>query len=385
MTRLNKRITVKSAPAGSSKKKTEKQVCSELVKTLEKVLAQSAQRKFTKRTLRDAAAITVKAAAERSSLHGARKKMASGTSRRQAAKPLESLDLKATLENVNKQLQKLARKKFGGQSIPVSMDLHDVPYHGKYFEDANEVRGGKQKDGTRRFHGFATAYANVNGKRFTLAIIFVPNHTRMDCVVRELMRLVAKAGVGVELLLLDKGYYSVNVIRLLKRLNVSFIMPMKGKRLKKKKGSYKTTYVVRSNLGGVCREELVQAYSVIKYDAGKRFKKHGARQLCYISWRVNLAPKKVAEVYRKRFGIESSYKLSKAVRPRTSSRRPAYRAFLFAASIFLQNAWVEVKQLFCRRVPKWSRQFITLRDFANVMLVVIREWYGEVESFVLPS
>lgn len=368
--------------------KTEKQVCGELVKTLEKVLASSTRRKFKKKTLRDATAIIVKAATNGprpTSLHGARKKMASGISRRQAAKVFASLVLKATLENVNKLLRKRARKTFSGQSITVSMDLHDVPYHGKPFEDVNEVRGGKQKDGTRRFHGFATAYANVNGKRFTLAIVFVPNHTRMDCVVRELSRLVARAGIDVNLLLLDKAYYSVNVIRLLKRLNVPFIIPMKGKRLKKKKGSYQTPYVVRSNLGGVCREELVQAYSVIKYDAGKRFQKHGARQLSYISWRVNLAPKKVAEVYRKRFGIESSYKLSKAVRPRTSSRRPAYRAFLFAASIFLQNAWVEVKRLFCLRVPKWSPQFITLQDFAGVMAAIVREWYGEVTSFVWQS
>lgn len=364
---------------------TEEKEFDQLVGTLEKMLRESSSRRLTKKTRHDAAAYILKAAAEQSSLHAARKKMTRGTSRRQAAKVLESLDLQTLMNNANREFRQRAREVFGGQCITVSIDLHDIPYRGKHFEDKDEVRGGKAKDGTRHFHGFATAYANVNGKRFTLAIVFVPNHTSMRDVVRDLLHLIAKARIVVELLLLDKGYYSIDVIRLLKRLNTAFIMPMKGKRLKKKRRSYKTSYVVRSNLGGVHREERVPAYSVIKYDAGKRFKKHGTRQLTYISWRVGFAPGKVAQVYRKRFGIESSYRLSKKVRPRTSSRRPAYRAFLLAASFFMQNAWVEVKRMFCFHVPKWSPRFVTLRDFADVLLAVVRGIYGEVVTFALPT
>jgi len=380
----NKRSTVKHPPA-DPKPTTEKKTYDKIISTLKKILDGSTRKKFTDETISDAAAITVKAAAEQSSFHGARKKMARGKSRRQAVKPLESLDLKTTLKNVNAFMQKQGGKIFGSRRISVSIDLHDVPYHGAAFEEKDEVRGGKAKDGTRHFHGFATAYANVKNKRFTLAVVFVPNHTPMRDVVYDLLRLVAKAKVGVELLLLDKGFYSIDVVRLLKRLNVPFIMPMKGKRLEKKRRSYKTTYAIRSTVNGIRREERVPAYSVIKYDAGKRFKKHGARQLTYIAWRVGFAPRKVAQVYRKRFGIESSYKLCKKTRARTSTRRPAYRAFLLAASFLLQNAWVQVKRLFCLRVPKWSSSFVTLRDFADVLLGVVREVYGEVGTFVLPT
>jgi putative transposase len=378
----NKRATVKSVKADVNSKTKENRVYDALVKTVMTVLVSSTQRKFTDKTILDASVIVVKASAEQSSANSARKKMACGTSRRQAVKPLESLVLVDVMKNINKQLRRDCRKEFCNQSITVSMDIHDIPYHGKPFKFNEEVRGGKQKDGTRRFHGFATAYANVNNHRITLAVMFVPNHTGMCEVVHTLLTLVRRAGIRAKMLFLDKGFYSVDVIRLLKRFNTPFIMPLRGKRLKKKRGSYRTEYAVRSGANG---EEVVAAYSVIKYDAGKRFGKHGARQLQYITWHVGLPPRKVAEAYRKRFGIESSYKLSKKKRPRTSSRNPAYRAFLFAASIFLQNAWVKVKRAYCLRVKKWSHEFIALQDFTNVLLAIVRQQYGEITSFKVLS
>ncbi len=374
-----KKLTVESA--GSDEEKE----FADLVKTIKGVLASSVTKNFREKTLQDASIIIARAAAMPSSFHGARKRMKTGTSRRQAVKTLESLELRSVMRAVNQKLRRRTKKKFWGWSVRLSVDLHEIPYHGKAFAEEDEVRGGKQKDGTRHFHGFATAYANVKGKRYTLAIMFVPNHTDMRAVVRELLSLVARAGVGVELLLLDKGFYSVDVIRLLKRLNLPFIMPLKGNRLKKKRGSYQTTYTVKTTGGGRKRQETVRAYSVIKYDRGKRFGKHGARQLCYISWGVSMTPRKVAGEYRKRFGIESSYKLSKKSRPRTSTRNPAYRAMLLATSFLLQNAWVDIKQKFCSRTPKWSCEFITLRDFMDAMLAIGRELYGELASFVLKT
>jgi putative transposase len=154
-------------------------------------------------------------------------------------------------------------------------------------------------------------------------------------------------------------------------------MPLKGKRLKKNRKNYSTIYVVKTTSGGVPRKEAVKAYSVMKYYDGTRSKTKGVRQLCYISFGVSLRPKQVAETYRKRFGIESSYKLSNRKRARTSSRNAGYRAFLFAVSLLIQNAWVTVKRMYCKRTARWSRSFISLQDFTNVLLAVIREAYGE--------
>jgi IS4 transposase len=100
-------------------------------------------------------------------------------------------------------------------------------------------------------------------------------------------------------------------------------------------------------------------------------------QLCFITGGIDFALHKIAEFYRKRFGIESSYKLDKSIRPRTSSRNPAIRLFLFGAAVFIQNSWVAVKLAFCRRICRASKRMITLRDFADILLYWVRRYYGE--------
>ena len=53
--------------------------------------------------------------------------------------------------------------------------------------------------------------------------------------------------------------------------------------------------------------------------------------------------KRVFDEYRKRFGIESSYRLMNASRARTSSRDPKRRLLFVAVSFILINTWVYVK------------------------------------------
>jgi putative transposase len=48
----------------------------------------------------------------------------------------------------------------------------------------------------------------------------------------------------------------------------------------------------------------------------------------------------VFEEYRKRFGIETSYRLLGQSRARTSSRSPELRLVYVAISLIIQNTWV---------------------------------------------
>jgi IS4 transposase len=52
-----------------------------------------------------------------------------------------------------------------------------------------------------------------------------------------------------------------------------------------------------------------------------------------------LSPTAVREAYRKRFGIETSYRQLNQSRSRTSSRDPLYRLLLVGLSLFLRNVW----------------------------------------------
>ncbi len=241
-----------------------------------------------------------------------------------------------------------------------------------------EIGRSKPKDGTTKFHMMATAYlVGKKGKRFTLAVTFVPLGTSMRAVVQTLLYLLRRCGITVRRMLLDRGFYSIDVVRLLMRLNIGFVMPMKGNRMEKRRESYSMAYLMKSVKDGKPITQLVNAVSVIKYNRGRRFKHHGAMQLCFITYGIDLSFHRIAEFYRKRFGIESSYKLNKAIRPRTSSRNPAIRMFLFSAALLIQNLWVEIKLVFCRHVCRASRMMITQHDFVDILLHWIRKYYGE--------
>jgi putative transposase len=350
----------------------------EVAAVLEEILERASQLGDNLKLIADAAAVAVKAAASHSSIHGARKRMKKGRSRRHINRIFEGLDLRKVQDETNLAFRSEVKKRFGGKVLDVAMDIHQIPYCGGPHENKDEIMRGKPKDGTTKFHAMATAYiVGKGGKRFTMAVTFVFRGTSMRRIVQDLLELLHKCGVKVRRLLLDKGFYSIDVVRLLMRFDIGFIIPMRGNRLEKRKGSYRTLYTMKSTRDGKPVTQPVSAVSVIKYNRGKRFKQHGAMQLCFITYGINIGLDRIAAFYRKRFGIESSYKLNKAIRPRTSSRRPATRLFFFSSAMLIQNIWVEVKLVCCRHVTKTSPRMITQRDFAGILLYWVRKFYGE--------
>ncbi len=80
--------------------------------------------------------------------------------------------------------------------------------------------------GTNSFFAYATAYLVLHGERFTLAVSPVTRSVLLKEVLQELLALVRKAGLKTGLLLLDRGFYSVEVIRYLQRARRPFLMPV---------------------------------------------------------------------------------------------------------------------------------------------------------------
>ena len=71
------------------------------------------------------------------------------------------------------------------------------------------------------------------------------------------------------------------------------------------------------------------------------WKRRGRYAWVYAFW--GLQPKSlrwVAETYRTRFGIESSYRQLHQARIRTCTRDPALRFFFVALALILRNVWV---------------------------------------------
>jgi len=108
----------------------------------------------------------------------------------------------------------------------VAMDLVLIPYHGLPEEEADEIRRGKAKRGTIHFHCYATAYVIKRNKRITLAITYVRGNDTLVEILDRLLNRLGKMKIQYRSLLLDKEFYTVAVIRYLKKNVSSFIIPV---------------------------------------------------------------------------------------------------------------------------------------------------------------
>src|SRR5262245_54876715 len=113
-----------------------------------------------------------------------------------------------------------------GTRQPLALDLTQRPYHGKPFRDPAEVYRSPAKRGTSQFHAYATVYLARHGRRFTLAVTWVTKEEPLAGVVQRLLRVARRVGIRPRYLLLDRGFCSVDVIRLLQHGRHPFLMPL---------------------------------------------------------------------------------------------------------------------------------------------------------------
>ncbi|MGH7702152.1 MAG: transposase [Gemmatimonadales bacterium] len=234
---------------------------------------------------------------------------------------------------------------------PLAIDLILIPYHGEPWADAREVYRGQAKSGTTHFHAYATAYAIKKGQRFTVALVYVRQGDDLADVVKELLRQAAQAGVRPRYLLLDRGFYSVRVLRYLQAARCPFRMPVpaKGRQADHPKGPSNTRLFHLRKRSGWGRHTLPNATgqkATIQIGGRCRnyrgqWKRHGRQALVYGYW--GLSPSSwrwVAETYRRRFAIETTYRQLHQARIRTCTRDPLLRLLYVGIALLLRNVWV---------------------------------------------
>lgn len=235
----------------------------------------------------------------------------------------------------------------------VAIDLTLIPYHGQPAHDEKEIYRSAPKSGTTHFHAYATAVVVHKGHRYTLAVTRVERREAMKDVVQRLLRIVRRRDLKIKFLLLDKGFFSVAVISYLRRAGQGFIIPAiprgrkpKGRKsatglralLGKKHGYYQHT--LSGKVGGKQRSMRVTICVASKHYTDKRTDQRRHKKLLYATWKVRLTPKHIRETYRKRFGIETSYRQMNEARIPTCTRSPRQRLLFVAIALVLRNVWV---------------------------------------------
>ncbi len=156
------------------------------------------------------------------------------------ALPEKRIQLEAKLNEV---LVSRLPKKLLQKRLSCAIDITQVNYYGQ--DQDEEVRRGKPKDGTNRFHCYASLCVLKRHKRYTLALTLMLKDEPV--IAERLLKRSEEIGLGIKRLLLDRGFDNNAVVHYLQEQSFASIMPLtlrgqRAKALLKTKKSYQTSF-----------------------------------------------------------------------------------------------------------------------------------------------
>jgi len=241
------------------------------------------------------------------------------------------------------------------RSWPVAIDWHLVPYYGEPKQSRNEIFYGKPRQGTKKFHAYATACIVSHGVRYTLAVTWVRRHETTVLALGRLLPRIRGKGLKIRRLLLDRAFFSAQLTHFLQAEQIPFLMPVmfRGRTIqnKKKKKPTGLHWIKRQKAGSYPHtlQNKTQTAAITVYVAYRTHKnrKDGKRKqqkLLFAAWRVRGSPQEIRNTYRQRFGIESSYRQWRQARIFTCTRDPHLRLVFVVIGLLLRNVWVWIHE-----------------------------------------
>jgi putative transposase len=296
-------------------------------------------------------------------------------------------DLAPLEQGINAALAAQIPSRIKRRRCELAIDFHDRAYYGKTPQAEGLWVRGKAKEGTTRFYRVATAYVMVKDTRFTVAVRFVLPEEDTVTVLNDLLQYVRKTlRIRIKVVFLDRGFDGTPVMAYLTRLRQPAVIActLRGKTggtraLCQGRCSYRTRYTF-------CRQqpgEFTANVAVCRvYSSAKRTGRHPrqAGWMVFVLIRLSWSPQQARRQYRRRFGIESSYRCAGQVRGWTTSPNPAYRFILIGLSFVLLNVWVYLRALLTQ-VPRRGGRWLDMKRFqlnrlAKFIIRALEQHYG---------
>jgi hypothetical protein len=221
-------------------------------------------------------------------------------------------------------------RRFGllGKPVWLAVDFTNDMFYG---EPNQFTRGCKPKNGSSYAYQYLVASIVEDGKRFVIATL---PFQQLDSQEELLEHLLDKclSLVRVKCVLLDRGFYASNVIRLLKKKRLKYVMPVK-----------KTTKVKKFMESIKVFPTFLQ-YTLNKEPVTLVFVKVGEEPLGFCT-NLPCRSSKLLEFYSWRWGIETTFRVQDLLQAKTCSTNLVVRTFLFCFAIALYNVWILVNVL----------------------------------------
>ena len=286
------------------------------------------------------------AAALASSLSAVVRRFAFGFSHETARKAVNANlpDLASLTDGLLEALYLFGRRLLRRRPWVVAIDEHRDPFYGD--RSTFGVTGGQKKHGTKYAYGYATAALVHHRHRFTVGLVALTGGETPDQVVAALLGQLEARGVRLRGVVLDSGFDSGEALRLLQGRGLSYTVPLR----RKGKGNNRRNAAWQLAEGSVTEvawktekgNRPVSTQALVARRPGEKDKKvyafggWGAEQARAELRRARLARR----WYRKRFGIETSYRQMNEAKVKTTRKDVAYRLLLVGLALLLRQVWV---------------------------------------------
>jgi hypothetical protein len=144
------------------------------------------------------------------------------------------------------------------EQVELVVDFHLRPYYG----DEDETDGlyySEAKRGTTAFHAYATLYARVKNKRYTLAVRRVTHGDTASEVLAEFLGLVDDFDFDVKAVYVDREFYDGKCLTLMQAHNHAYVVPIVkwGTKIKMASMAWRVTATPSTRRSSTHRDRLV--------------------------------------------------------------------------------------------------------------------------------
>ncbi len=258
----------------------------------------------------------------------------------------------------------------------VAIDEHRTPFYGD--RSTFGVTGGQKKHGTKYAYGYATAVLVHHRHRFTVGLIALTGGEKPHEVVAALLEQMETRGLKIRGVVLDSGFDSGETLLLLQERKFSYTVPLrrKGNRANRRNAIWElevgTVTTVEWKTDKTNRPVSTQAVVM------RRPKEKEKKVYCFGGWDAGQARSEARRAslakrwYRKRFGIETSYRQMNEAKAKTTKKDVAYRLLLIGLALLLRQVWVWLTRQVAR-----DRGLDPTQKVHELPLAVMLEWLAD--------
>lgn len=216
--------------------------------------------------------------------------------------------------------------KLAGKKVTAILDITHEPFYGS--SAGPYIHGYRPKPGTRGSFAFLACFVCADGQRLVVDAVPLAVGSDIPAEAEAMLARLADKGIGIRVLLIDRGI-----------ANNSETLAMLNARKIRYLGLYPKYRNVKNALkrmkgGQLCKEFSVKGVptELVAYRDGTHV----------WTWVTNMGYSQVCRyrgLYRRRWNIETGFRVQDEARIKTKSVNVSVRLFLFLAALLCYNAW----------------------------------------------